>query len=143
MPIDELIHYLPKIKLPIYTKVTDPRYNDFEIGNVYEMRIDDPERVEKKGESGPYNYIHDCILIAKEETTLGKIPALLLAFDTHSRNKKNALQRLSSEELWADDKEVVLLVFLRKDVTKEFVMSDMEMIEGNITDEFTKEDAEA
>lgn len=144
MPIDELINYWPKTKLPIYTKITDPRYNDFEIANEYEMRIDDAQRVEQKGESGPYNYIHECILIAKEETTLGKLPALLLAFDVHTRNKEEALKRLSpGDEHWTDDTEVVLLVFLRKDIAKKFVMSDMEVLEGmDTTTEFTKEDAE-
>lgn len=145
MPIDELINYWPKTKLPVYTKIADPKYNDFQIGHEYEMRIEDPKRVEEKGDSGPYNYVHECILIAKEEMKLGKLPGLLLAFDTHTQEKEKALKRLSpGEELWNDDTDIVLLIFLRKDIAKEFVLSDMETLEGeDVTSEFSKEDAEA
>lgn len=144
MPIDELVKYWPKIKLPVYTKITDPKYNDFDVGNEYRMRIEDPERLEEKDESGPYNYIHECILIAKEETQLSELSNLLIAFDAHTRDRDNALYRLGSDnETWGDDKNVVLLVFLRKDAAKEFITSDIEILEAqNVTEDFTKEDAE-
>lgn len=144
MPIDELSKYWPKIKLPLYTKITDPRFNDFTVGEEYDIRIEDPDRVEEKDGSGPYNYIHECILIAKEKLTISELPGLVLAFDAHSRNKNKALKRISPDnEKWDNDKEIVLLIFLRKDAVKEYVTSDIEVLEDkDITEEFNKEDAE-
>lgn len=144
MPIDELTKYWPKIKLPVYTKITDPRYNDFTVGDTYEMRIEDSQRVEEHGETGPYNYVHECILIAKEEKKIKDIHPLLLAFDVHTSSRQEALKRLSSDEQsWDDEREVEMLVLLRKDAVKEFVTSDMDVLEdADVTDEFTKEHAE-
>lgn len=131
--------YHPKMSLPVYTKVTDPRYNDYTVGEVYEMRIEDSDRAEHRNISGPYNWLHKALLISKRECKFGELEDVLLAFDAKTKSRSEAVERLSPSDItWPDDKDVCLLVFLRMDTAKEFVTSEQDIIPMT----FRKDDAE-
>lgn len=133
MPIDTVTDYIPKYALPLYTKITSPEMNDYTVGKEYEIRIDDPDRNEEKGGDGPYNYIHEVLLIGKREATWGELEALTLAFDAHTKRKDEAIDRIATSNSIRTDEEVVVLFFLRKDKTKEWIQSDAEVIEPPTT----------
>lgn len=134
MAIDTLRSYGPKLALPLYTRITRERVNDYKVGKKYEMRIEDPERQEEKGGRGPYNYTHPALLVGKEEYLFGEVPDVLLAFDAHTTSRSEAKDWLSpSDPGYEDDTEVVVLFFLRLDETEEWVKGDGERIEAPFT----------
>jgi hypothetical protein len=129
MPIDTHSGYYPLMKFPMYAKVTKPEMNDYEVGNEYEMRIEDPERTEEKRESGPYNWVHDALLIAKENRRWGDVSDIEIALFGHSRDREEAVRRICvGDEEYEDDEGVVILVFIRVDKAKEIVMEDVEPV---------------
>lgn len=139
MAIETLQAYNPKHTLPIYTKITRDRQNDYRVGDEYEMRVEDPDRAEEKDGRPPFNYTHEAVLVAKEETELGEIPPALMAFDAHTKSRSEAVDRISiGSNKWGKDEEVVLLIFARTDKIQEFVTSEMEVIDP----ELSKEDYE-
>lgn len=139
MAIDTFSMYHPKMSLPVYTKVTDPRHNDYQIGNVYEMRIDDEARAKKRNIKGPHNWLHEALLIAKRDCKFGELEDVILAFDAKTKSREEAIERISPDiATWPDDKEVCLLIFLRVDKAKEFVTSEQDIIPMT----FRKDDAE-
>lgn len=130
MGIDGVSAYIPKHTLPIYTKITDPKFNDYSIGEKYKMRVEDQKRQDEKGETGSFNYTHEAILISKEEMKFEDVPGILIAFDGHSRDAEEAIDTICpGEGSWDGDKDVVMLIFLRVDKAKEWIMSDAEVIE--------------
>lgn len=133
MPVETINAYNPKHKLPVYTKITDSRFNDYKVGNTYKVRIQDPEEGDEKE---PYNYVHEAILIAKRTVKFGDIEDMLLAFDSNKAKKSEAKKQIIPEKAeWSDDTQVLVCVFLRKDMVQEFVTSEMEVIEP----EFSKD----
>lgn len=139
MAIDSMKSYYPKLALPVYTKITDPKMNEYEIGEKYDIRIRDSERQEEKGGEGVYNYIHEALLVAKRETTFGELEDILIAFDAHTPSRETAIQRMfPSPEDVDDDKEVILAVFLRLDMVKEFVEDGPDAIHKTFSKEATE-----
>ena len=135
MGIETVQWYHPKHKLPLYTRVTSPNQNSYECGETYEIRIEDENRATEKGDKPPYNYTHEAILVGEWSVKLSELPAELLAFDTNTTSKREALQRLLSDEPpYPSDKKMVVLTFLRKDKVQEFVKSGAE----SIPDDFNK-----
>lgn len=132
--------YHPKHKLPLYTRVTTPQQNSYKVGDEYEIRIEDSERASEKGEKPPYNYTHEAILVGEWSVKLSDVPNILLAFDANTKSRKDALKRIvPGNPPYPDDKNLVILTFLRKDTTKDFV------VEGgdSIPDDFNKEMTES
>jgi len=123
MPTDSSREYFPKLKLPLYTQITDPLRNAYDVGEVYEIRIEDPDRAEETDQDGPFNYVHKALLVAKEETTLGEIPGPLFAFDLNVKSPSEVEERYPPGGT-GDDRQVAVLVFLRLDKAKEFVMDN-------------------
>lgn len=124
MAIDTLRGYVPKLALPLYTRITREHQNDYEVGKKYSMRVDDEQRQQEKGGKGPYNYTHEAILVAKEHMTLDEIPDILLAFEAHTSSRSEAIDWLSpSEGSYDDEEELVVLLFLRLDKAVEWVRS--------------------
>lgn len=129
MAIETISAYVPKYALPLYTRITFPNHNDYDVGEKYDIRVEDEERQKEKGGKGPYNYTHESLLIAKEEVRFGAVWDILLAFDGHSKSKEEAIERIFPEgQLPDDDTQVVILIFLRLDRVKEWVESDTEVI---------------
>lgn len=119
MAIDTLSSLHPKFSLPVYTKITYERRNDYEVGNIYEIRVEDTDRADKP----PYNYIHEAILISKRKIDIGDISDILLAFDTLTRSRDEAIDKLPDKE------DMILLIFLRIDMAKRMVMKGYEGLE--------------
>lgn len=130
MGIDSTLAYWPSMQLPVYTKITDPKFNNYTLGETYEIRIEDGDRAEE----GPYNYVHDAILIGKWKCKLDEIPDILLALTFYTKSKNEALNNL---EISGDN--VVVLCFMRNDKVKEFIGKEYETI---FPDNFSKEDVE-
>jgi hypothetical protein len=139
MAIETVQQYNPKHKLPVYTHISLPGHNDWSVGDKYDVRIQDKERQKEKGGSGPYNYIHEAVLIAKEQMKYGDVSRIMLGFDAHTTSKSEAEERIFPDiEDMDEDTEVVVLVFMRLDRVKDFVTSGMDVIEPG----FDKEQAE-
>lgn len=123
MAIDTIHMLHPKLALPVYTKIIGPRFNSYTVGNIYEMRLSDEERAKERGQKPPFNYVHDSLLIAKEKMALEDVPDILLAFDKNTQMKDEAMNATF------DNKgEVLVLVFLRLDKAKDFVMEGLEAV---------------
>lgn len=120
MPIETMSGYYPKMALPLYTKITDPKYNTFDVGEVYDMRVEDVRRSKEKEEGAPFNYTHQSLLVAKRELNVGEVEGPLLAFDTHTTDPREAGDRLVPGDT-PIDRDLVLLVFLRLDMAEKFV----------------------
>ena len=123
MPIDTVKYYNPKMKEPVYVKITTPQQNSYDIFKEYEIRIRD----EENGEEGPYNYIHEAVLIAKTECKWSKLPDILKAYVANTRDVDEALKRIhprGNDGSFDADDEVVILVFLRKERAKGLIGSD-------------------
>lgn len=139
MAIDTVSGYFPKMRLPLYSKITSQNQNDYKVGETYEIRVEDKERENGEKSAGSYNYTHESVLVAKQEVTEDSIHPILLAFDGHSKKKSEATDRILPGGEFRDDRDYVLLVFLRLDKAKEYVGSDMEFIPND----FDREDTEA
>lgn len=120
MPIEEITGYYPKMALPLYTRIADPKHNQYDVGEVYDIRVEDHERAKETGQDGPFNYVHEAILVAKEEMEVGEIPGPLLAFDLHTAEPSKVDERLPPGDS-NKGRELIILVFLRLDMAKEFV----------------------
>jgi hypothetical protein len=122
MPIDTVKYYNPKMKEPAYVKITTPHQNSYDIFKEYEIRIRD----EENGEEGPYNYMHEAVLIAKTECEWSKVPDILKAYVANTRDVGEALKRIhprGSDSSFAAGDEVVILVFLRSQLAKDLLVS--------------------
>lgn len=139
MGIDTLPNYHPLYQYPVYLKIVPPEHNDYTVGDSYDMRIEDNDRQNAEEESGPYNYVHETLLVGIEEYEFGNIPPLMLALLGNSKNRGDALETVGiGEGGYSDDREVLLLTFLRKDAAKELVESGEDIIPSS----FGKESVE-
>lgn len=139
MAIETISWYHPKHKLPLYTRVTTPGQNSYSVGDTYEIRIEDTERAEQTGDEPPYNYTHEAILVGEWSVKLSDVPGMLLAFDANTSSREEALDRVvPGSKPYPDDKEMLVLTFLRKDAAQDFVLNEAE----SIPDEFNKEAVE-
>ena len=129
MAIETIQDYNQKYQLPVYTEVALPEHNDYELGEKYDIRVEDSERQKEKGGKGPYNYIHESILIAKRRCLFGELEDVTLAFNARTQSRNEAVKDLSPGEPLEDDREVVLLVFLRLDKVEGWVMGDFTPID--------------
>jgi len=127
MAIETVRVYHPKMKHPLYARLTVPERNDYTVFNEYEIRVPD----EENGEEGPYNYVHDVILIAKQTVLWAELPGLLTGYVANTRDTEEAIRRihpLGEDGSFDDDDELVLLVFMRTDATKNYILSDEETL---------------
>lgn len=138
MAIDTVSGYSPKMRLPVYTKITHENQNSYKVGDTYEIRIEDKERENGEKSAGQYNYVHESLLVAKEEIDPDEIHPVLLAFNGHSKMRSEAVERSFPAGEVDEDKDYLLLVFLRLDKAKEYIESGMEYIPND----FNKEDTE-
>lgn len=139
MPIETNSPYMPSHALPIYAKIQDPRINEMTVGEIYDIRYEDEGGNSPVRESNCFNYAHKAMLISKTEMEFGDVPPLLMAFVGHSRDGEEAMRRICpGNQQYADDRVIEILIFLRVDKAKEFVMGETEPLEPP----FTKEDAE-
>lgn len=120
MPIEGITGYYPKMALPLYTRITDPRHNQYDVGDVYDIRVEDEKRAKETGQDGPFNYIHKALLVAKQEMKLGDVPGPVWAFDLHTDDPTKLTDRVPGDTS-DKDRELVILVFLRLDVAEKFV----------------------
>ena len=128
MAIETVKLYYPKMKHPVYARLALPERNDYTVFNEYEIRVPDQDN----GEDGPYNYIHEAVLIAKTVCKWSKVPDILKAYVANTRDADEALERIhprGSDGSFDADDEVVILVFLRKERAKEMIMSDEKIID--------------
>lgn len=123
MAIDTISSLHPKLALPLYTKITHPRMNDYKVGEVYEMRLNDPERARERGQKGPLHYVHECMLLSMQQMDIEQVPDILLAFDQLTTSRSEALDSIPD-----DNGEVVILIFLRLDVAKGIVTDGIEAV---------------
>lgn len=133
MAIDTHCVYLPHHTLPLYVKITDPKFNSYDLFKTYEMRYDDAD------ESG-FQEGHEAMLVAKSECEWSEIPPLLIAFAGHSRDAEEAVRNtFPADENPEGDRDMVILMFLRLDKAKEHVMGETEPINTH----FEKEDVQS
>lgn len=135
MAIDTIEQWHPKLALPLYTKITDPRQNDYTVGQVYEMRILDPDRARDRDQKGPYNYVHEAMLISMTTMDLEQVPDILLGFDQLTRSRSDALDSITD-----NNGEIVMLIFLRLDVAKGIVTDGLETVHKTMSKEATEDD---
>ena len=129
MAIDTLKHYHPLHQYPVYLKLVPPRQNAYDVGEKYDMRLEDPERQEEKGGDGAFNYAHEALLVSVEEYKFGDVPNMLIALLGNSKSRTEALGNVCiGDEPYPEDEEVLLLTFLRLDKVKEFVENDKDII---------------
>lgn len=123
MPIDTERFYNPKMKCPLYAKLALEEFNDYTLFGEYEIRVPD----EENGEEGPYNYVFNAILIAKEKVKWSEIPNLVTAYIANTRDIDEAVERIhpaSEHGSFKPDDELLLLIFMREDEAKTFVVRD-------------------
>lgn len=133
MPIDTEERYNPKMKCPLYVKLTYERFNDYTLFNEYSIRIPD----EENGEDGPYYYVFDTVLVAKQTVKWSEIPNIVTAYVAKTRDAQTAIERihpLGEEGEFEPDEELLLLVFLRIGEAKEYIMSDDEVLSAQEAD---------
>lgn len=136
MGIDTLPHYNPMYQYPFYLKLIPPEHNDYKVGSKYDMRVEDGERQRDKGGSGPYRYIHEAVLIGKQEYKFEDVPNILIAVLGDSKSRSEALERITPKGTpYPDDRELVLLTFLRLDAAKDFVENDKDIIPSDMSKE--------
>jgi len=132
--------YEPKMSLPMYSVITFPKRQDWKVGNTYEMKVEDGKRAESRSDEGLFNPMHEAILIGHEVMPLRSVPPVVLALDANTNVKSEAIERISTgEDKYSEDKEVVVLSFVRKDTAISFVQEEYE----GIGDKFTKSDTES
>lgn len=131
MAIDSVELYNPKMGMPLYTCIRKEGFNDFKVGDKYDIRIVDRPRQEEKDGRGEYNYMHECILIAKRECTWGELEDITKAFNAKARDRDEVLERTAPGDTknLEDDDNVILAVYLRLDKAREFIMSDDEVVD--------------
>lgn len=122
MAIDTFKLYCAKMKHPLYIKITKPEQNDYSLFTHYEIRVPD----EENGEKGPYNYVHESILVGKQVVEWQEVPDLLKAYSANTRDEDVAMDRIhpAPDGEFSAEQEVVVLTFLRKDKAKELILSD-------------------
>lgn len=135
MAIDTEREYNPVLDHPLYTKIVPDDQNEYELWEEYEIRVPDEER----GDDGPYNYVFDAILVGIEKAKWGEIPPLLKGYTTDTRDAQEAIEKIhpfGADGSFEDDDELVVLIFLRIDQTKEFITTDNDvlLIQGADTD---------
>lgn len=128
MAIETTAAYVPKFQLPMYTMIRDPRFNDYRVGDKYDIRIEDEERQEEKGGSGPYSYIHQALLVGKQEYEYGMLPDVLMAFDAHTKSRKDAREFICPGDDCDEDRTFVVLFFVRLDKIPEWIQGEAERI---------------
>lgn len=132
--------YEPKMSLPMYSVITFPKRQDWEVGDTYEIKVEDGDRAEERVDDKPFNPTHEAILIGQEEMKLRSVPPVVLAFDANTSVKGKAIERISSGGgKYSEDRDVVVLSFVRKDAAISFVQEEYE----GIGDKFTKSDTES
>lgn len=127
MPIDTETDYEPRLQHPLYTKIIPPEHNTYTIGDEYEIRIPNDE----KGDDGPYWYAFEAVLVGKERLMWSEIPPLLKAYTAKTRDgieAKNKIHPSGADGDFDADDELLVLFFLRKDETKEFIKADNERL---------------
>ena len=133
MAIETHCVYMPQHALPVYVKLTDPRFNDYKLWETYEIRYDGED------EDG-FNYAHEAMLVGRTECEWGEVEPMLIALLGHSRDMEEAVKMsFPTGSVPEDDRNMAVLTFLRLDKTKEFVLGDTEPLGRT----FTKEDAES
>ena len=126
MAIDTLYQYIPTYTLPMYTKIAKPRQNDYRVGEVYEMRIEDESRTQHKGQQNPYNYVHEALLVSRQDMRYGDVHPLVIALSGYSQSRSDAESVIQpSGGGWDSDDEVSVLVFMRHDAVKKFIQGDL------------------
>lgn len=140
MAIDTFKYYHPKMKQLIYGKITTERQNDYTLFNEYEIRVPD----EENGDEGPYNYTHNTILIGKEVVEWSDVPDLFIAYTAKARDREEAVERIhpGKEGSFDSDDEVLLLLFMRVDEAKKFILNEEKIhtpqsIEASEREEYT------
>lgn len=140
MAIDTVSMYHPAMKFPLWMKITTTHQNSYDLGNEYEIRIEDAERNRDKGGSGPYNYIHEAVLVGKWQTEVGDIHPIVLGFCGNTQSQKEAIQSIQGSSRGLDSSsKVYVLTFLRKDIAKEMILEGPDIIPN----EFGKEEVES
>lgn len=134
MPIETFEVYHPMMNLPVYLKLMPERHNDYQLMGKYDVRIPDAERQKEKGGDGPYNYAHECILVGRQEITWREVPDALLAMLGHTDSRKEARETVCiGEGEYDDDRELLLLTFLRLDKALEWIKEDTDIVEPPFT----------
>lgn len=140
MPIDRLEAYRPHHALPLYIKITDPKFNQYDVGTVYDIQVEDTERARESDQDPPFNDVHKSLLVAKRELKFKDLHPLIMAFETNSRDTELAMDRIVGKGIQPeDDDNIVMLIYLRIDKTKDFIVEGGDAIKR----EFEKEDAES
>lgn len=118
----------------IYVKITIPEENDYNLWDEYEIRIADKEN----SDEGEYNYLHEAILISAVEEYWSNIPALLKGYVAKTRKMEKVIEKihpLGENGSFDHDDEVVVLIFLRTDKAKDFIVSDTNVLHPQEADE--------
>lgn len=137
MAIDTISQMHPKLALPVYTEIVSPQSNTYEVGEIYDRRIEDSERAMERDQEGPYNYIHDALLISKRKINIDEVPNILLAFDKDTEYRNEALEKIHTV-----NGEVLILVFLRIDKAKGMVLEGLESVHKNMRKESVEDTKE-
>lgn len=127
MPLEHIDQWHPKFSLPVYTKITDKRFNEHTVGAVYEMVMEDPERAVERGQKPPYNYTHKALLLCKRDIDLKSSNDILIAFDTLTKSRSEAMDKIIGK-----DEYMEVLVFLRLDMAKRIVTNGLDGLNKDI-----------
>jgi len=132
-------NYEPKMSLPIYPVITFPERQDWTVGDSYQIKVEDVDRSLERVDDKPFNPLHEAVLLSEEVKELRSVNPILLALDANTSVKSKAIERISpSDKKYSPEKEVSVLLFLRKDATIDFVEDQYE----GIGERFDKEDLE-
>lgn len=136
MPIETISSYIPKYKLPVFTRIVDEKVNDYTVGETYEFRIEDGDRAEEADEQKTFSWPFEAILVGKERMEFGQVDNMVLAFNGHSVSRSEAIENICpGTNRWDDDKEVAVLTFANVESIKDWVQSDAEVIEPPLVKE--------
>lgn len=127
MAIETVTQYNPSYTLPLYIVIKRAnRAENGDVGDKFDIRIEDKERQDEKGGKGPYNYMHESILIAQRICKWRELKDITKAYLAHSRDREDvhSFTHPSEDGEWKEDDEVMLRVFIRLDAARDFIIND-------------------
>lgn len=134
MPTLTVDKYYEKLALPMYTAISTQEHMHIEQNEVYDVRLE----IERREE---YVHLHKALLLGDMVAhSVEDIPNILIAFNYETRDEDEALEKL--RKYVEADRKIQVLVFLRLDRVKEFVLQGREAITTGDIEQATKEDTQ-
>jgi len=119
--------YRQQLGLPLYLVITNESRYDMTVNHRYIVKMRDEEE-------GYDHYLHEAIALGfRSYSTINDIPPMVMALLTEEKSASEAKEKLHRYEV--DHDEIHVIVMLRLDKTKEFVLEGLNSIESDASAE--------